>query len=120
MLPFGSVVTAGEGCWGTGARRACWVGAAAAGVVAIPGCCGELVALLPGEVWDGGELPWMGWSELRGGGVGGWEAVAVLLVSIDGGVGAVVCTVGGGLGGPEDGFTGVKLLLMVGAVGWVR
>jgi hypothetical protein len=62
----------------------------------------------------------MGWSERRKGGVGGWDVVAVLLVSIGGGVGAVVCTVGGGLGGPEDDFTGVKLLLIVGAVGLVR
>jgi hypothetical protein len=78
------------------------------------------VALLPGEVWGEGELPWIGWSERRGGGVGGLEAAAVLLVSIDGGVGALVCTVGGGLGGLEGCFTGVKLLLIVGAVESVR
>jgi hypothetical protein len=92
----------------------------AAGVVAIPECCEELVALLPVELWSGGEVPWIGWVERCAGGVGGWEVGAMLLVKMDGGVGALVCTVAGGLGGTKDCFTGVKSLFIVVAAGWVR
>jgi hypothetical protein len=76
--------------------------------------------LLPVELWSGGEVPWIGWAGRCTGGVGGWEMGAVLLVNMDGGVGAVVCTVGGGLGGTKGDFTGVKLLLIVVAAGLVR
>jgi hypothetical protein len=92
----------------------------AAGVVAIPECCEELVALLLVELWSGGGVPWIGRVGRCAGGVGGWEVGAMLLVKMVGGVGALVCTVGGGLGGTKDYFTGVKSLFIVGVVEWVR
>ncbi len=44
----------------------------------------------------------------------------MLLVKMVKGVGALVCTVGGGLGGTKDCFTGVKSSFIVGVAEWVR
>jgi hypothetical protein len=38
----------------------------------------------------------------------GWWVGAMLVVKMEEGVGALVCTVGGGLGWVEDRFTGVR------------